>query len=184
MKDKIDLKQEANFDFEPKKHKVRKAAKTAAYLTVFICVALIVFSSQVLISGQDSTSWMANLPIISHVKRLVESADKNLKGEDGGRINILLLGMGGKNHDGGLLTDTIMLISLDTREKKAAMLSIPRDLSAPIEGRGWRKINNINAFAEVQTRGSGGLAASQAIGDILNIPIDYYLRLDFEGFNL
>ena len=183
MEDKIDLNKEESFDFEIKKSKRKTTAKIVAYITVFVFVAFLVFSSQILISGQSSTSsWMAKLPIFSAVKRLVKSADKNLKGEDRGRINILLLGVGGKNHDGGFLTDTIILASLDTEEKKAALLSIPRDLSAPIEGKGWRKINNVNAYAEAQTRGSGGLAASQAIGDILNTPIDYYLRLDFQGF--
>ena len=151
-------------------------------VTIFVFVMLVVFTSQILVSGQSSTSWIANLPIVSTVRHLVESADKSLKGEDRGRINILLLGVGGKNHDGGLLTDTIILASLDLREKKAALLSIPRDLSIPVEGKGWRKINNVNAFAEAQAKGSGGVAASQAIGDILNIPIDYYVRVDFEGF--
>lgn len=178
----INLNKEPGFDFKPKKRKLKKIAKTATYVTVFVFIAFIIFSSQVLISGQGSTSWIAKLPIISNIKHLVESADKKLKGEDDGRINILFLGMGGKNHEGGLLTDTIMLASLDVEEKKAALLSIPRDLSAPIEGRGWRKINNINAYAEIQASGSGGLAVSQAIGDVLNIPIDYYVRLDFEGF--
>jgi LCP family protein required for cell wall assembly len=184
MKNKIDLNKEFSFKFEDedKKIKPKSIAKAAGYITVFIFVAFVVFSNRVLISGQGSTSWITKLPIISTVKHLVKSADKKLKGEDRGRINILLLGMGGKNHEGGLLTDTIILVSLDTQEKKAALLSIPRDLSVPIEGRGWRKINNINAYAELQEPGSGGLAVSQAIGDILEIPIDYYVRLDFKGF--
>lgn len=186
MQHKIDLNKESNFNFEPEKNrakrKIKSLAKIMAYLAVFAFVAIIIFSNRILISGQSSTSWIANIPIISTVRHLVESADKNLKGEDRGRINILLLGVGGKNHDGGLLTDTIILASLDTREKKAALLSIPRDMSVPVEGKGWRKINNINAFAEVQSKGSGGVAASQAVGDILNVPIDYYLRIDFNGF--
>ncbi len=47
---------------------------------------------------------------------------------------------------------------------------------------GWRRINNINAIAEQQNPNSGGLAASQAISRILNLPIDYYVRIDFAGF--
>jgi LCP family protein required for cell wall assembly len=47
---------------------------------------------------------------------------------------------------------------------------------------GWRKINNVNAFAEAKNPGSGGLAISQALGDILKMPIDYYVRMDFDGF--
>ncbi len=169
-------------NFSPKKNKIKSIAKIAGYLLVFILTIIIFFTSQILISGQNSDSWLLKLPVISQIKRLVESADKELKGEERGRINILLLGIGGKTHDGGLLTDTIILASLDTAEKKVALLSIPRDLLIPVEGMGERKINNINAFAEAESRGSGGLATAQAVSDILNIPIDYYVRLDFAGF--
>lgn len=171
-----------NLDKKEKKRSAGKIKKLSAYITIFFLTAIIVFSSQILITGQNSTSWFMKLPIISQIRHLVESADSPLKGEENGRINILLLGMGGKNHDGGLLTDTIILASLDTNEKKVALLSIPRDLSVLVEGMGWRKINNINAFAESESGGSGGLATSQAISDILGIPIDYYVRLDFKGF--
>lgn len=76
-----------------------------------------------------------------------------------------------------------MLLSLDVKTKKVAMLSIPRDLSIPVEGAGdWTKINNINAFAEAKEAGSGGVAISQAVSDILELPIDYYVRADFDGF--
>lgn len=170
------------FISETKSGKVKKTAKILAYLSGFIFTILIVFTSQILVTGQESDSWISRLPIISYIKKIVEGSDKKLKGEDSGRINILLLGVGGKNHDGGMLTDTIMLASLNPVDKKLSMLSIPRDLSVPIEGKGWRKINNVNAYAEAQSSGSGGLATSQAVSDILNIPIDYYVRIDFQGF--
>jgi len=171
-----------NFEFKPKKSGKRKFWKIAKFTSIFFLTAIVVFTTQIIISGQSSNSWISKIPILSQLKSLVESSDRKLKGEENGRINILLLGMGGKNHDGGTLTDTIILASMDTVEKKVAMISIPRDLSVPVEGMGYRKINNINAFAEMESKGSGGLATSQAVSDILNIPIDYYVRLDFQGF--
>lgn len=171
-----------NLDKKEKKKSGGKIKKLPIYIAIFFLTAIIVFSSQILMTGQDSNSWFMNLPIISQIRHLVKSAESPLKGEENGRINILLLGMGGKNHDGGLLADTIILASLDVKEKKVALLSIPRDLSVPVEGMGWRKINNINAFAESESKGSGGLATSQAVSDLLGIPVDYYARLDFKGF--
>ncbi len=168
-----------------KNKKTRKVVKIFLYLFVFMLVATTFFSSHLLISDNGETSWIAKLPIISHIRNLAESADKKLKGENRKQINILLLGMGGKNHDGGTLTDTIMLATLDLEDKKnvqASLVSIPRDLSVPVEDLGWRKINNINAFAEAKNSGSGGLAVSQALSDILKTPIDYYVRIDFAGF--
>ncbi len=160
----------------------KKLAKFSSFLLIFGIILFLVFSSQVLVSEQSSTSWFSRLPIIRQIKQLAESADRKLKGEDNNRINILLLGIGGKGHDGGYLTDTIMIASIEPSTNKVAMVSIPRDLAVPIEDMGWQKINHIDAYAEVEKPGSGGLAVSQAVSDLLNIPIDYYLRIDFTGF--
>ena len=155
--------------------------KPIGFILVFLLVVYVIFAFNKT-PNEKSSSWFYNLPIISQIKHLVESADTKLKGEESDRINILLLGIGGKNHDGGLLTDTIILASLKPSEKKLSMLSIPRDLAVPLEGQGWRKINSVNAYAEMEAPGSGGLAISQTINDIFQVPIDYYLTVDFAGF--
>lgn len=160
----------------------KQIIKYTIFLVIFCFIAITIFSNKISTSKQNKNSWLNKIPIIGTIKHLVESADKPLKGEDSNRINILLLGMGGKNHQGGYLTDTIILASLEPSTKKISLLSIPRDMTIPMEGMGWRKINNVNAFAETDKKGSGGLAVSQAIGDAFDIPIDYYIRLDFQGF--
>ncbi|MCD4761514.1 LCP family protein [bacterium] len=162
--------------------KRKKSWKFFIFFVIFLFTSLIVFSSQVIVSDQSSASWFSKLPIIKQIKFLAESADRSLKGESEDRINILLLGIGGRTHEGGLLTDTIILTSLEPSSKKAGMISIPRDLAVPIENMGSRKINHINAYAEVEKANSGGLAISQAVSDMLKMPIDYYLRIDFAGF--
>lgn len=166
----------------PKQGRAKVILKFTAYAFIFFAVAFLVFSTKAMISNDTGESWLSRIPIIGTIKHLAESADKDLKGEDRDRINILLLGMGGSNHEGGYLTDTIILASLEPSTEKVAMLSIPRDMSIPVEGMGWTKINAINAYAEAENKGSGGLAISQAISDILNMPIDYYARVDFAGF--
>lgn len=155
--------------------------KPSLLILGFFLLAYVVFAFN-RTPAQKSDSWFFNLPGISQIKHLVESADTKLKGEKNDRINILLLGIGGKGHDGGLLTDTIMLASIKPSENKVSLLSIPRDLSVPIEGMGWQKINSVNAYAEMKNPGSGGLAISQTVSDLFQIPIDYYLTVDFTGF--
>jgi len=175
-----------NQDINQIKKDIRKKPKLlmkgVAFLFTFLFITFFIFTSQVIVSNQKSSSWIARIPIINTLKNLAESADKTLKGEKRDRINILLLGMGGRQHEGGYLTDTIILLSLDLQNKKVAMISIPRDMAIPIEDNGFQKINSINAYAEMKNANSGGLAVSQALSDILGIPIDYYLRVDFEGF--
>lgn len=128
-------------------------------------------------------SWLSNFSVVNQISQFAKSAEQKLKGEDRGRINILLTGIGGGNHDGAQLTDTVMLLSLDPVTKKIAMVSVPRDLTVPIEGYGYRKINSVNAYAEAANPGSGGVAFAQAFSQIFNQPIDYYVRVDFSGFS-
>lgn len=165
---------------------VKKTARIKRFKTVWIVLIFLFIIYSLFSFGktseEKSSSWFYNLPIISQIKHLVESADSKLKGENNDRINVILLGIGGKNHDGGLLTDTIILASLKPSEQKLSLLSIPRDIAVPIENMGWKKLNGVNAFAEMKNPGSGGLAVSQTISDIFQIPIDYYLTVDFAGF--
>lgn len=174
--------EENNPSSEEKPKKKRKVLKFIVFSIIFFITVVFVFSNQVMLSDTDSTSWLARLPIIKQLRFLAESSDRMLKGEKDNRINILLLGMGGKFHEGGYLADTIMLASLEPSTKKIALVSVPRDLAVPVEGKGWQKINSVNAYAEMEEEGSGSLATSQAISDILETPIDYYIRVDFEGF--
>ena len=98
-----------------------------------------------------------------------------LNGAGDGRVNILLLGIGGDGHDGGNLSDTIMVMSIDPQTKDVAMLSIPRDLYVKIPGYGYGKINSANA--------QGGPAlAEKVVSKVLDIPIHYYMQVDFSGF--
>jgi LCP family protein required for cell wall assembly len=98
-----------------------------------------------------------------------------LKGEGAGRVNILLLGIGGAGHDGPNLSDTIIVMSIDPKTKDVAMLSIPRDLYVKIPGYGTGKINGANSDG-------GPLLAEKVISNIIGVPIHYYLQIDFSGF--
>ncbi|HSX14484.1 MAG TPA: LCP family protein [Candidatus Saccharimonadales bacterium] len=105
-----------------------------------------------------------------------------LRGEGDGRINILLLGIGGQGWDGPYLSDTIMVLSIDPRTKDVAMLSIPRDLYVKIPGYGWSKINAADAYGESKKAGDGPNLTKQVVQQVLGIPIHYYVRVDFSGF--
>jgi len=97
-------------------------------------------------------------------------------------INILILGMGGLGHEGPYLTDTILIASINKKDEKAAMISIPRDLFVDTKLYGKKKINAINSYAEVNKANSGPEYTATILEEILDIKIDYYIRFDFEGF--
>lgn len=96
-------------------------------------------------------------------------------------INILLLGNGGTNHPGGALCDVIQVLSINTKTKKALMVSVPRDLFVIISGSKY-KINEMYFRGEAQGKGVGGAKSKEVVAEFLGIPIHYYLKIDFAGF--
>ncbi len=108
-----------------------------------------------------------------------------LKGEAQGRVNILLAGYQGTNSDEGALTDSIMVVSVDTKNNTAFMFSIPRDLLVNIPGQGYQKINAANSNSNFSQPGyfNGGMGQlQQIIEQDFNIPIDYYALINYKAF--
>ena len=116
------------------------------------------------------------------VRNFIFSSDNVLAGQQEDRINILLLGIGGPGHEGPYLSDTNIILSIRPSANQAAMVSVPRDLAAKINGHGLRKINNANAFGEAETPGNGGEYARKIFEETFNINIPYYARVDFSAF--
>ncbi len=124
--------------------------------------------------------------IISNFSSLF-SATVQLKGESTGRINILLAGDSADqlNHGGAVLTDSIVIVSINTQNDSAFMLSIPRDFWIDIPGMGWEKINAANDnygthFPGYPNNGMG-ILEHLVVAD-LGIPIDYYALSDYGAF--
>jgi len=99
------------------------------------------------------------------------------------RINILIGGIGGDNHDGAYLTDSLIFASINTKTYKMSTLSIPRDLYVDLgNDYGYWKINAANAFGEEQNPGKGMNSTREVVEKITGQPIQYYVRIDFNGF--
>lgn len=118
-----------------------------------------------------------------------------LKGEDQGRVNILLAGNSADDvgHDGANLTDSIMVVSLNTKDNSAFMISIPRDLyvnygvtNCSIGNRG--KINAAYVCGE-QTKFSedgyadGGMGLlSKVVTNTFGLDINYHALVNYGAF--
>jgi len=132
----------------------------------------------------------------AHAAALQANVDPNLlKGEGDGRINVLLLGIGGANHDGSDLTDTMMLASIDPVNKTSVLLSMPRDLWVNMPNAGAMKINAAYETGKYKYLGkinadnsnskaieAGFSSVDQTVENVLGVPIHYNLLLDFQAF--
>ena len=121
-----------------------------------------------------------------------------LQGEGAGRVNILLLGVGGDGHAGGELTDTILLASVDPVNYKTSLLSVPRDLWVKPSGQANSTPTKINAiyhlgkkeFSKKGDQEAAKNAAIQAgldsldetIEQVLGVRVDYHVLADFTAF--
>lgn len=117
-----------------------------------------------------------------------------LKGEGDGRVNVLLTGKGGSaEKDGGDLTDSIMIASLDPVNNTATMLSIPRDLWVKPAGLWPMKINAVYTSAKQQylyknpkdkdgAEAAGIDTLKKIVNQYMGVPIHYYALIDFTAF--
>ena len=105
-------------------------------------------------------------------------------------VTVLVMGIDQRRNaaeQGPYRTDTMIVLSLDPLTKRAAMLSIPRDLWVTIPdygaGRVSNRINTANMFGDAYGYPGGGPALATKTAQLaLGIPIDHYVRLNFTAF--
>jgi len=122
--------------------------------------------------------------LLDSLSHSIPGINNQVKGEADGRINILLLGMRGANMPGGgNLADSIMVASIEPKENKVAMISIPRDLYVTVPGTSDKqKINAVHAYGEQKGEGQGMEDMKTIVSEVTGLPIHYAIRTDFAGF--
>ena len=111
--------------------------------------------------------------------------------------SVLLLGYGGADHDGGYLTDTMIVARIAPKNKTVHLIAIPRDIwvELPITKNGTEphKVNFAYAVgldnrrytqkpADFSGKGGGGAMAKYAAGLVMGFPIDHFVAVSFAGF--
>ncbi|AJD92170.1 hypothetical protein JMA_28530 [Jeotgalibacillus malaysiensis] len=99
-------------------------------------------------------------------------------------VSVLFLGVDGSEaredasgfENGTTRTDAIILATLNNDDKSIKLTSIPRDTLAYIPEVGIEdKINHAHAFG-------GPKASMEAVEELLDVPVDYYVRMNFYAF--
>lgn len=172
MLEKIDL-----LKYHKKRHRKKKIAAISATIVFLIMSAL--FSSYKFFYWSREVNTQTGF--FRTLSRLILSPDR-IFARDKNQINVLILGIGGAGHEGPNLTDTMLITSLNRKEKKAAMISIPRDLLVDTNRFGKQKINGLNALVEAEEPGAGANFVRRIVEEITAANIDHYVRLDFSAF--
>jgi len=115
---------------------------------------------------------------------------KKLQQDANGRTNILVLGTSEDDpgHQGAYLTDSIMVLSLDQKNKNAYMISIPRDMQvqygmacdAGYAGKINAYFNCVNGDWDSESAETERQTKSREFyGNILGIPIQYSAHVNY-----
>src|SRR3990167_9409715 len=148
--------------------------KRFSFLKVFVLTFLLFLITVGLVRLFNLEKYLIGGP-----KTVVELITDSGLESDNGRVNVLLLGIGGKGHEGPDLTDTIILASVDKGAKDVVLIAIPRDLWVPNLS---AKINSAYAHGQEKQNGKGLDLAKETVSTLLGIPVHYAFRIDFNGF--
>ncbi len=96
-------------------------------------------------------------------------------------LSFLLLGYGGAGHQGGFLSDVIQIVHLDFTKEKTTLISIPRDLWVALPNGTENKINAAYNL-DRQNNDPKATISKQMAETVFGKPIDYYIAVDFVGF--
>ena len=111
--------------------------------------------------------------------------------DENGRTNILIFGTSGYSMDegawdGAMLTDSIMVVSLDQDNYDAYMMSLPRDLyvkhsDCPVLGTNAGKLNEVFycTYGVDHDEKAGAESLMAKAGEILDLDIQYYIHADW-----
>ena len=157
------------------KHTVKRRLRIGRLL-LFALIALIVLAG-CFMGGQLAYNafFKPKTPVVAATEEIGKDEVLNK------RINVLLLGTDEGDSediatDAPKRTDAMLVVSFDPEHNDVAILSLPRDTRVTIPGRRWPdKINAAYAYG-------GVTLAKQTVANLLQIPIHYYMKVDWQGF--
>lgn len=108
-------------------------------------------------------------------------------------LSFIILGRDTRPETGTMNTDVMIVAVANPETKKVTMVSLPRDTRVKIPGyRDYHKINAVYANGEAERRQAernnqtptedGISLTKKTLTELLGIPIQHYVAVDFEGF--
>lgn len=151
---------------------------------IAIVLIILLFAGYLFVRGLIATSSVFKGNILEVFQ------NQPLKEDENGRSNIIIVGTSEDDpgHEGGLLTDSMMILSLDQDQKNAYMISIPRDLyvkfgqacNSGYAGKINEYYNCVHADEKSVTADQEALTKEAAfVGDIVGMDIQYGVNVNY-----
>lgn len=147
----------------PKKRRVRKKA-----ILIIVCALLILIASGAAMAGLSIKP--------PSLDRHSKTDDAQIEEREDGIYNVLVIG----TDKVGLNTDTIMVMSLDSKNNRANVMSIPRDTMSNVK----RSVKKINAaYAIGAKNGKGNIDnLKEEVSYLMGFEVDNYAVVNLGAF--
>ncbi|MGM1047024.1 MAG: LCP family protein [Bacillota bacterium] len=159
---------------------MNKRTKKTIIWTVSIIIAGILgygtYYVSSIYSGLEGLKKKGEASPFREIEQVDAKAPEPPKWEGKEPVNILLMGVDARGFEEGEIprSDSMLVASIDPVHKKIHLFSILRDTYTEIPGHSQNRINTAITH--------GPNTAMKAVGDLLGIPIQYYVYTDFQGF--
>ncbi len=172
-----------------KKQSIFKIHKKKKLLSALVISLMVVFGGMAIYSM--SKTLYQKFANFSFKDVIVDIVGKELPKDENGYTNILIMGIGGKWHQGGELTDTLIVASIDKETNSVVMLSVPRDFYVETEATSSR-INEIlrdapkyyqkQGYSDEKSQELALKTLDKKITELTGLEIHKYAKIDFQGF--
>ena len=172
-----------------KKYKNLEKKQKVIIYSVFSAIIILLLSVSTVASyryfaKQKTTSSAQSSENLIDFDQEINLDVNNVQEEDKKTLNVLIAGYGGAGHQGGYLTDAIQVAHFDFEKNELSFISIPRDLYLINKNQKGYKVNTLMSAG--MNNGGGikaGLELMQiSISQIINLPIKYFIGIDFVSF--
>lgn len=159
----------------------RKIPMPQAFLRYAASFLGIVF---VLFIAFQGYGFIRNLNFDFSISNIVNNLfGEDLKTDRFGRTNVLLMAVGGGQHDGPNLTDSILIASYDHEKKTVSLISIPRDLYVQITTGYYERVNAVyDYFNRKFGQAEGIIQMKTLMQRLTGLEMQYYVKINFQGF--
>lgn len=154
---------------EKKRHPIRNTIIT------ILCIAIVGLSCVGIFGYQKIDSLLSSFDTEEKLtdNAFVDAADLTQYPD---QINVLLVGIDARESDEASRSDTMMLVTLDNKNKQIKLTSFLRDSFVQIAGKNyWSKLNSAYFVGGIQT-------LSDTLELNFKVDIQYYALVDFEIF--
>lgn len=167
-------------NYATKEKKFWSFSSLIKYFIIIWCVTLVIVFGKHLVRWAQVALWFLWQ---STVKTVSDNLWKEMIRDEFGNVNVMLVGIGGENHHGWYLADTMIVASWNPELWAVTMVSIPRDFYITSTGYAWR-INGLFArgYNKEKNIWSGAQNLLTKVQDVVGLDIPYYAVVDFAWF--